>query len=94
MELIEYVNKFEEVNVLVLGDIMLDEYLLGTSTRLSPEAPVPVVKIDKITGNLGGAGNVVNNLIGLGAETNACGVIGDDFQGEVISKTICLLSLS
>ena len=53
--------------ILVIGDLMIDHYLWGTSQRISPEAPVPVVKIYQETSVLGGAGNVINNLNALGA---------------------------
>jgi bifunctional ADP-heptose synthase (sugar kinase/adenylyltransferase) len=53
----------EKVNVLVIGDVMVDEYLFGIVTRISPEAPVPVVQIKERVYKLGGAGNVLNNLL-------------------------------
>jgi len=68
-------------NILVLGDLMIDHYLWGSCDRISPEAPVAVVDIAKETTVLGGAGNVVNNLITLGANVSVCSVIGDDDNG-------------
>ena len=68
--------------ILVIGDLMIDYYLWGESKRVSPEAPVPVVDIKKETKLLGGAGNVVNNLIALGAEVSVISVVGDDKIGE------------
>ncbi len=65
-------------NILVIGDLMIDHYLWGDAERISPEAPVQVVDIAKETSVLGGAGNVVNNLISLGATVNVASVVGDD----------------
>ncbi len=65
-------------NILVIGDLMIDHYLWGDAERISPEAPVQVVDIAKETAVLGGAGNVVNNLISLGATVNVASVVGDD----------------
>lgn len=67
--------------ILVVGDLMIDHYLWGGCERISPEAPVQVVDIARETTVLGGAGNVVNNLVSLGAEVNVVGVIGDDENG-------------
>ena len=64
--------------VLVVGDLMIDHYLWGSANRISPEAPVQVVDIDKETTVLGGAGNVVNNLVSLGCEVYVASVVGDD----------------
>jgi len=64
--------------VLVIGDLMIDHYLWGSANRISPEAPVQVVDIDKETTVLGGAGNVVNNLRALGCEVSVISVVGDD----------------
>jgi D-beta-D-heptose 7-phosphate kinase/D-beta-D-heptose 1-phosphate adenosyltransferase len=65
-------------NILVIGDLMIDHYLWGDTNRISPEAPVQVVDIQKETSVLGGAGNVVNNLVSLGAEVTVMSVLGDD----------------
>ncbi len=69
-------------NILVIGDLMIDEYLWGSCERISPEAPVQVVDIKKETKVLGGAGNVINNLVSLGAEVSVMSVIGDDEVGH------------
>lgn len=66
----------------VLGDLMLDEWLWGRVRRISPEAPVPVVEVQKHSYTLGGAGNVASNLSALGAEVAIVGVVGDDESGE------------
>lgn len=72
-------------NILVIGDLMLDHYLWGSCERISPEAPVQVVDIAKETTVLGGAGNVINNLVTLGANVSVSGVIGDDSNGKELS---------
>ena len=68
--------------ILVVGDLMIDHYLWGSCERISPEAPVQVVDIQKETTVLGGAGNVVNNLVSLGADVHVASVIGDDENGK------------
>lgn len=74
--------------VLVIGDLMIDYYLWGKCERISPEAPVQVVEVQKESAVLGGAGNVMNNLLSLGAQVDACAVIGDD---EVAQELFALL---
>lgn len=71
-------------NILVIGDLMLDHYIFGTATRLSPEAPVPVVNVQKESKIVGGAANVASNLIDLGANVSLAGIIGSDSFGEEI----------
>jgi len=73
--------------ILVVGDLMIDHYLWGKCERISPEAPVQVVAIDKETSVLGGAGNVINNLASLGAEVEVISVIGNDSNAEEL-KTL------
>lgn len=83
----EAVDGFRRARILVLGDVMLDRYLWGKVSRISPEAPVPVVDVQGETTMLGGAGNVINNIFSLGANPTLCGVIGDDATGrEVIAR--------
>ncbi|MBW2264766.1 MAG: D-glycero-beta-D-manno-heptose-7-phosphate kinase [Deltaproteobacteria bacterium] len=69
-------SKFDECRVLVIGDLMIDEYVWGKVERISPEAPVQVVSVQKDSTTLGGAGNVVNNLVVLGAQVAVAGIIG------------------
>ncbi len=76
------IDLFKGLKVLVIGDIMLDTYIWGRAERLSPEAPVPVVEVEKRTGSPGGAANVAVNLKSLGAEPLICSVTGDDVRGE------------
>ena len=68
--------------ILVVGDLMLDHYLWGKCERISPEAPVQVVEIERERTLLGGAGNVVNNLLSLGANVSILSVVGDDENGD------------
>lgn len=75
-----------EIRCLVVGDLMLDEYLWGKAERISPEAPVQVVDVLREELRLGGAGNVVNNLVALGAQVSVCSVIGDDQNGWSLLK--------
>jgi rfaE bifunctional protein kinase chain/domain len=75
-------------NIVVLGDVMLDEFIWGEVTRISPEAPVPVVDIRRESTHLGGAANVLANLLALGAKASVIGVVGDDFAGERIRSSV------
>jgi len=75
-------------NILVVGDLMIDHYLWGNCERISPEAPVQVVDVQKETTVLGGAGNVVNNLVSLGSNVGVCSVIGDDSNGRELVKML------
>jgi len=75
-------------NILVIGDLMVDHYLYGRVDRISPEAPVQVVDIQNEELLMGGAGNVINNLLSLGAKVGVCSVIGDDEGGEFLVQRI------
>ena len=74
----------KKIKVLVVGDIMLDEYIQGDSNRISPEAPVPIVQVEQNNFNLGGAANVANNCASLKANVSLIGIIGKDDSGEKI----------
>src|SRR3954467_14708463 len=78
----ELLRRASERFVVVYGDVMLDEFVWGDVTRISPEGPVPVVDIRRESVNLGGAANVLANLVSLGARANVVGVVGDDRAGE------------
>lgn len=78
----EIFEGFERLKVLIVGDVMLDRYLVGKVSRISPEAPVPVVDLEKTDDRLGGAANVALNIKALGATPFLCSVIGDDESGE------------
>src|SRR5712675_545544 len=84
----DLLGKLGNRNIVVLGDVMLDEFLWGDVTRISPEAPVPVVDIRRESTHLGGAANVLANLVALGAKACVVGVIGDDFAGERIRSSV------
>jgi D-beta-D-heptose 7-phosphate kinase/D-beta-D-heptose 1-phosphate adenosyltransferase len=78
----EILDTLHDRNVVVLGDVMLDEFVWGDVTRISPEAPVPVVDVRRESVHLGGAANVLANLVALGARGSVIGVIGQDAAGE------------
>jgi D-glycero-beta-D-manno-heptose-7-phosphate kinase len=75
-------ERFLDLRVLVIGDVMVDAYLFGRVERISPEAPVPVVQVERRVNRLGGAANVALNLKSLGAEPLLCSVIGKDLKGS------------
>src|SRR5450631_3442738 len=79
-------QNFSNYKVGVIGDVMLDTYWWGHVDRISPEAPVPVVLLDKRELRIGGAGNVALNLVSLGAETSIFSVIGDDVAGKSLKN--------
>lgn len=87
-EVAGYLQKFERCRVLVVGDLMLDEYLWGHVQRVSPEAPVPILGLVRQEQTLGGAGNVVKNLRSLGAQVWAHGVVGLDQVGQSILREL------
>ena len=78
------ISKFERFSVLVVGDLIIDEYLWGDVDRISPEAPVQVVSVQKENYSLGGAGNVVNNIVALGGKVSVAGVIGTGKNGQLL----------
>jgi D-beta-D-heptose 7-phosphate kinase/D-beta-D-heptose 1-phosphate adenosyltransferase len=80
--------------ILVIGDLMIDHYLWGGCERISPEAPVQVVDISRETTVLGGAGNVINNLVALGATVCVAGVIGNDDSGEELREMLKKIGVS
>jgi rfaE bifunctional protein kinase chain/domain len=91
----EILGRLEDVQVLVVGDIMLDRYVWGLVSRISPEAPVPVVDIREETSRMGGAANVANNVVALGAGCRLMGVVGQDsaarsLESEAGGKKIAL----
>jgi D-beta-D-heptose 7-phosphate kinase/D-beta-D-heptose 1-phosphate adenosyltransferase len=87
-DLCDGVERFSRSRILVIGDLILDEFIWGRVDRISPEAPVPVVEVDKESLMLGGAGNVVNNLITLGCQVVLCGVIGHDAMGRELVRML------
>lgn len=87
-DLLINLNRFKKTKVLVIGDVMLDHYIWGEVSRISPEAPVQVVKILKETYLLGGAGNVASNIKTLGGESLLIGVIGEDNWGKIFKDKL------
>lgn len=81
-------SAFDALSVLIVGDVMVDSYLWGKSTRLSPEAPVPIVNVLKSEKRLGGAANVALNVQALGATALLCSVIGDDPEGADLMRLL------
>jgi D-glycero-beta-D-manno-heptose-7-phosphate kinase len=81
-------EQFSKARLLVAGDVMLDRYWFGDTSRISPEAPVPVVQVGKIDERLGGAANVARNVAALGAKIMILGVIGDDEAGRRITDLL------
>ena len=79
-----FLDSLDGVRALVVGDLILDEYLWGNSERISPEAPVPIVDVIDKDLRLGGAGNVVSNLLDLGCMVDISGVVGDDDNGRLL----------
>ena len=81
-------GRFSGLRVLVAGDFMLDEYIWGKVSRISPEAPVTVVEVERETRTLGGAGNVVNNLAALGAKVEVIGLVGEDPPAHTLRQEL------
>jgi D-beta-D-heptose 7-phosphate kinase / D-beta-D-heptose 1-phosphate adenosyltransferase len=86
--LVEAVGRLARTSVTVIGDAMLDAYVYGTATRISPEAPIPVLSIEREVAMPGGAGNVVRNLTALGAAVALVAVVGDDQAGSDLTALI------
>lgn len=84
----EITFEFDKKKILVIGDLMLDTYLWGHSERISPEAPVPIIQVNKVEHNLGGAANVALNLSSLGCEVFLIGTIGSDPEGEILKNLL------
>jgi len=89
----EYKMINKKPNVLVIGDLMIDHYLWGDTNRISPEAPVQVIDIEKETTTLGGAGNVINNLKALGCGVTVISVIGDDQNAQDLISMLMQLDV-
>ena len=81
-------DKVTQVRLLVVGDVMLDRYWFGEVNRISPEAPVPVVKVERVEERLGGAANVARNAASLGAVTALLSVVGNDEAGRTLGRLL------
>ena len=86
--LLNAVKKFKDPTILVVGDFMLDVYIYGDATRISPEAPVPVLRIKESHSRCGGAASVVMDIAALGASAVSLGIIGDDDHGNTMSRLL------
>src|SRR5262245_59175187 len=84
----EIVSGFAGRRIAVLGDLMMDEYLWGRATRISPESPVMVVEVERESRVPGGAANVVNNILALGGRVSVIGVVGDDPAGIALKRAL------
>src|SRR4051812_46561540 len=82
------INKFKGKRILVVGDLILDRYIKGSVSRISPEAPVPVVLQSEDFYTPGGSANVANNLSSLGAEVTVVGKIGHDLEGGLLKREL------
>ena len=81
-------KKISRLRILVFGDVMLDRYIWGDATRISPEAPVPVIDVDRETWTAGGAGNVALNIASLGARCTVAGYFGNDEAGRKLATAL------
>jgi D-beta-D-heptose 7-phosphate kinase/D-beta-D-heptose 1-phosphate adenosyltransferase len=88
--LLHLIQRMRDSRVVIVGDIMLDRYLVGDTERLSPEAPVPVVTVRERTARLGGAANVAMNVAALGSRSLLVGVVGDDTDGAAIRQELAV----
>ena len=84
----DILKKFSDCRIAVIGDLMIDSYIWGSVDRISPEAPVPVVQVTQNSCCLGGAANVMRNIVTLGAKVDAFGLVGNDSNGEMIRQLL------
>jgi D-beta-D-heptose 7-phosphate kinase/D-beta-D-heptose 1-phosphate adenosyltransferase len=85
---LSYFRTLSDVKILVIGDVMLDRYWHGDTARISPEAPVPVVRVSDFEDKAGGAANVAKNIVHLGAQASLLGIIGDDDNGRSLQASL------
>jgi len=88
MNMQRIIKDFRKRKILVIGDIILDHYIWGQVNRISPEAPVPVVEVTRENLLLGGAANVANNIVSLGADAAVIGINGEDIAGEALKSIL------
>ena len=93
-KLLDVLEKFRRTHLLVVGDLMLDRFVWGDVERISPEAPVPVLRVISESLRLGGAANVIHNVRSLGGRVTACGIIGRDDAGKAILHSLRRLGVS
>ncbi len=87
---ISFFEDFKNLKVLIIGDVMIDRYLWGAVHRMSPEAPVPVVHLQKSDNRLGGAANVALNIKAMGAQPYLCSIVGEDEDGKIFKDLLPL----
>ncbi len=92
--MIDILDKIKNARILVLGDVMLDRYWWGSVNRISPEAPVPIVQMEKTSLVAGGAANVAVNLVGLGVQTHLIGIKGNDAEGKALDDVLDTTGIS
>jgi len=88
LDITALLKQFTDKHLLVVGDVMLDKYIWGSVDRISPEAPVPVVHVNKTNHHSGGAANVARNIHGLGANVTLIGLVGDDTSGQQLKSIL------
>ncbi|HEY7168074.1 MAG TPA: D-glycero-beta-D-manno-heptose-7-phosphate kinase [Candidatus Binatia bacterium] len=93
-KLLEILEKFSTRRLLVIGDLMLDRFIWGDVERISPEAPVPVLRVTGENFRLGGAANVMHNICSLGGKVSACGVVGRDTAGRMLLQRLKKIGIS
>lgn len=91
IEFTRLLNRFRNVRTLVIGDLMLDRYIWGQVQRISPEAPIPIVRVTKESLHAGGAANVSMNIRTLGGQVATCGIVGKDFDGKRLLQKISMI---
>ncbi len=92
--LVKYVPQFADARIMVIGDIIVDHFIWGTVSRISPEAPVPVVNVTREEMLLGGGANVLHNIYSLGGQATLCGIIGNDEMGGRLRQLLADLGAS
>ncbi len=86
--LLDCIGKLEKLKILVVGDLILDKYIWGDTSRISPEAPVPIISVNRETYTPGGAANVAANLTSLGSQCEVCGIVGDDADSQQLRSIL------
>ena len=89
-----YLPDFSKAKVLIVGDLMLDRYWFGQTSRISPEAPVPVVAVKQAEERPGGAGNVALNAVAVGAQVTLFAMVGQDAEAETLSQQLSAAGVS
>jgi D-beta-D-heptose 7-phosphate kinase/D-beta-D-heptose 1-phosphate adenosyltransferase len=88
MVMTEIMKSFRHKSILVIGDLILDRYIIGRVDRISQEAPVPIVEVTSESFRLGGAANVANNIVSLGGKASVAGLVGKDRAAEVLREIL------